>query len=158
MRINEVTQPNQPPQVSKEFRSAVDDWQSMWNSAEAAKIILASPEAEPFKRLPTIPGIYIYRAIKPLKSVAKGPVVPYSLTAQGAVNFAASLYVTGTWYLIEKSFYNRDFLLDFTAMIKYYNIVGHQDENEHEVWMRNTPYYSRVTQDYEIQDKFKTYG
>ena len=145
MRILEILVENQISQPSEKFVQAVSDWQEMWQPNQAAKIILASPESKPFMRPPSLGKIY--RAVKTPNKPSRGSVMAYSQSKQGAVNFAYSFAVSGRWYLLEKDFNPADFLLDFTAMIQHYKMVGDRDENEYEVWMKPTPYYTTGTKE-----------
>lgn len=153
MRITEIITESENIQPSEQFVQAVENWQEMWQPAQAARIILASPEAKPFMRAPAIGKVY--RAVKALNKPSRGSVIAYSQSKQGAVNFVYSLDVSGKWNLLEKDFNSADFLLDFTAMIQHYNMVGHRDENEYEVWMKPTPYYTIGTEE-EVVHRFRT--
>lgn len=152
MRINEVLKKSQ---ISDEFKNAVADWQEMWQPTEAAKIILASPEARPFMQPPSLTKIY--RSVRKLYKPSKDAVVAYAANWQGAANFAESFNVNGKWFMIEKKFNPNDFLLDFTRMIQHYGLVGPKDENEYELWMKPTPYYTTGTEE-EVYMRFATYG
>ena len=145
MRILEILIENQISQPSEKFVQAVGDWQEMWQPAKAAKVILSSPEAKPFMNPPGISKIY--RAVKSLNKPSRGSVMAYAQSPQGAANFVYSLDVSGRWYLLEKDFNPADFLLDFTAMIQHYKMVGDRDENEYEIWRKSTPYYTTGTKE-----------
>lgn len=134
------------------FVEAVSDWQEMWNPDAAAKVILASKEARPFTKAPAIK--YILRAVRSYRPAA-GPVVAYSTSRKGAENFVYSLEVPGKWVVVRKDFSAADFLLDFTAMIQHYGLVGDRDLTEHEIWMRNTPYYATPDPE-EVVGNFRT--
>lgn len=153
MRIQELTEATEKPQYSPEFWEAVDSWQSMWQPAKNARIILASPEAKPFMKAPSVK--HIFRAVRSLDP-SKSPVIAYSTSIVGAEQFAKSLEVSGKWVVVQKKFSPADFLLDFTSMIEYYKIgLGYGYRKEHEIWMRNTPYYASPDQD-EVVDMFRT--
>ena len=152
MHIREIITESEK-QISSEFKEAVENWQEMWNPEQAAQIILASPEAKPFMRPPSAGKIY--RAVKSLNKPGRSPVIPYAQDPQGAANFVYSLDTPGKWFIVEKDFNPGDFLLDFTAMIEHYGMVGGRDENEYEVWMKPTPYYAAGSRE-EVVSTFKS--
>ena len=140
--------------ISPEFQAAVENWQEMWDTDAAAKIILASPEAKPFMK-PPVGFMYVFRAVKQLNTPSKNTVIAYSLAHQGAENFAKTLDIPGKWYLTSKNFNPADFLLDFSAMIQHYKLAGDRDMPEYEIWMKPTPYYTTATKD-EVFGTFRT--
>ena len=152
MRILEILTESEK-QISPEFQEAVQDWQEMWNPEQAAQVILSSPEAKPFMKPTNIRKMY--RAVGSLDKPSHSPVIPYALNPQGAANFVYSLDTSGKWFIVEKDFNPGDFLLDFTSMIQHYGMVGDRDENEYEVWMKPTPYYTAGSRK-EVVSTFKT--
>jgi hypothetical protein len=152
MHVREIITESEK-QIGSGFKEAVENWQEMWNPEQAAQIILASPEAKPFMRPPSAGKIY--RAVKSLNKPSRSPVIPYAQNPQGAANFVYSLDTPGKWLIVEKDFNPGDFLLDFTAMIEHYGMVGGRDENEYEVWMKPTPYYATGARE-EVVSTFKT--
>jgi hypothetical protein len=153
MRINELfenfadskVKDNEP---SPEFVEAVENWQEMWNTDEAAKIILNSPESKPFRTPPS--ATKLYRAVVPkdreLNSIkANGSVVAFATKLDGAINFVQTLETMDEWIIIEKPFNPSGFLLDYTAMIEHYKLSDFDRYvDEAEVWMKPGPQYSGV--------------
>ena len=154
MKITEVITES-TEQISPEFQAAVENWQEMWDTDAAAKIILASPEAKPFMKPPVVPFGYVFRAVKQLNKPSKNTVIAYSLARRGAENFAKTLDIPGKWYLTSKKFNPADFLLDFSAMIQHYKLAGDRDMPEYEIWMKPTPYYTTAVED-EVCGTFRT--
>lgn len=125
------------------FVNAIDDWAEMVNSKRAVRIILKSPQSEPF-RIPPKGLKYIYRGVvrskeTPVMLGANHGVMTFATTAEGAVNFILSLETDHPWIIISKKFNPANFLLDYTSMISEYNLIGERDENEFEIWMKVTP-------------------
>jgi putative chitinase len=133
---------------STEFVEAVGNWQEMWNTDEAAKIILNSPESKPFRTPPSTTKLY--RAVIPkdreLNSIkANGSVVAFATKLDGAINFVQTLETMDEWIIIEKPFNPSGFLLDYTAMIEHYKLSDFDRYvDEAEVWMKPSPQYSGV--------------
>jgi hypothetical protein len=127
------------------LETALEDWMEMWNSDQAAQIILASPEAQNFKRVQGAGKLY--RAIVPgdkeFNSIKSGGhVVAYATRIEGAIEFVKSLEIMDEWVIIEKDFHPADLLLDFTSMYEALSTAGYT--SEHEVWMKPTSYYTGV--------------
>ena len=133
---------------SPEFVEAIENWQEMWNTDEAAKIILNSPESKPFRTPPS--ATKLYRAVVPkdreLNSIkANGSVVAFATKLDGAINFVQTLETMDEWVIIEKPFNPSGFLLDYTAMIEHYKLSDFDRYvDEAEVWMKPGPQYSGV--------------
>jgi hypothetical protein len=147
MKILEITESAETIKPSPEFIQAVEDWQSMYHPDQAAKIILNSPEAQPFMRAPYIPQTdTLFRAVRAgrFPRVSKGPVVAYAWSASGAYAFVHTLDVRAKWRMAVKEFNPGDFLLNFTDMIHHYKRTGGRYIAEDEVWMKPTPYYTTV--------------
>lgn len=131
---------------TRSLEDSLEDWMEMWNSDQAAQVILASPEAQNFKKISGVSKLY--RAIVPgdndfnsIKST--GHVVAYATKIEGAIEFLRSLEIMDDWAIIEKDFRPADFLLDFTSMYEALSSAGGYT-SEHEVWMKPTPYYAGV--------------
>ena len=130
---------------SPEFEDAMIDWIGMLNPVPASKIILASPESQPFKRPPRIKKLY--RAIMPRDRQfnaikANGAVVAFATQIKGALAFIDSLDTDDDWVIIEKPYNPGDFLLDFSKMARHYALDDPTALYEYEVWMKPTPVYA----------------
>jgi putative chitinase len=143
--VDSEVKDNEP---SPEFVEAVENWQEMWNTDEAAKIILNSPESRPFRTPPI--ATKLYRAVVPkdreLNSIkANGSVVAFATKLDGAINFVQTLETMDEWVIIEKPFNPSGFLLNYTAMIEHYKLSDFDRYvDEAEVWMKPGPQYSGV--------------
>jgi putative chitinase len=143
--VDSEVKDNEP---SPEFVEAVENWQEMWNTDEAAKIILNSPESKLFRTPPS--ATKLYRAVVPkdreLNSIkANGSVVAFATKLDGAINFVQTLETMDEWVIIEKPFNPSGFLLNYTAMIEHYKLSDFDRYvDEAEVWMKPGPQYSSV--------------
>jgi hypothetical protein len=155
-QFNESSQGNtnldsEQKETSPEFVEAVDNWQQMWDTEEAAKVILNSRESQPFRRPPSVQKLY--RAIIPkdreLSTIkANGSVVAFSTNLKGAINFVQTLETMDDWIIIEKSFSPSEFLLDYTSMIKHYKLSEFDRYvDEYEVWMKPSAFYTSAKKD-----------
>jgi hypothetical protein len=140
MKANEIVKEN-----NRTLDDSLEDWMEMWNSDQAAQVILASPESQNFKKIPSLNKLY--RAIVPgnkeFNSIkSSGQVVAYATRIEGAIEFVQSLEIMDKWVIIEKDFRPADFLLDFTSMYEALSTASYT--SEHEVWMRPTSYYAGV--------------
>jgi hypothetical protein len=156
MRITEiVTEEYLGPDAIKTpgLSDALSDWTEMWETAQSVKTILSSPESEPFKKPPA--GIRsLYRAIVPkdqdinqIKSA--GGIIAFATNIAGAHRFIQTLDISDRYVIIAKRFQPQDFVLDFTSFFETYDYGSLNDRylSEHEVWMKNTPYYNSVSKD-----------
>jgi hypothetical protein len=155
-QFNESSQGNtnldsEQKETSPEFVEAVDNWQQMWDTEEAANVILNSRESQPFRRPPSVQKLY--RAIIPkdreLSTIkANGSVVAFSTNLKGAINFVQTLETMDDWIIIEKSFSPSEFLLDYTSMIKHYKLSEFDRYvDEYEVWMKPSAFYTSAKKD-----------
>lgn len=161
MRITEIiTEAYLGPDYIKTpgLSDAMSDWTEMWETVQSVKTILSSPEAEPFKKPPA--GIRaLYRAIVPkdqdinqIKSA--GGIIAFATDIAGAHQFIQSLNIQDRYVIIKKQFRPEDFVLDFTSFFETYDYgsLNQRYVSEHEVWMKNTPYYHSVSKDEVVFD------
>lgn len=137
---------------------ALSDWTEMWETAQSVKTILSSPESNPFKKPPA--GIRtLYRAIVPkdqdinqIKSA--GGIVAFATDIAGAHQFIQTLDIPDRYVIIAKKFQPGDFVLDFTSFFETYDYGSRNPRyvSEHEVWMKNTPYYNSVSKNEVVYD------
>lgn len=133
------------PEDQLTLNAALENWMEMYDTETAAKTILASPEAEPFTKPPSVQKLY--RGIVPKdrdinEIKANNSVVAFATSIDGAVAFIESLETMDAWVIIAKDFRPADFLLDFSALYQEYSTEASVDE--YEVWMKPTPYYAGV--------------
>ena len=164
MRITEIiTEEYLGPDAIKTpgLSDALSDWTEMWETTQSVKTILSSPESKPFKNPPA--GIRtLYRAIVPkdqeinqIKST--GGIVAFATDIKGAHQFIQTLDIQDRYIIIEKQFRPEDFVLDFTSFFETYDYgsLNQRYVSEHEVWMKNTPYYNSVSKDEVVYDSEK---
>ena len=141
---------------------ALSDWTEMLETAQSVKTILSSPESKPFKN-PPVGVSTLYRAIVPkdqeinqIKST--GGIVAFATSIEGAHQFIRTLRIQDRYVIIAKKFYPKDFVLDFTSFFETYDYgsLNQRYVSEHEVWMKNTPYYSSVSKKEVVYDSEMT--
>lgn len=161
MRITEIiTEAYLGPDYIKTpgLSDAMSDWTEMWETVQSVNTILASPEANPFTKPPA--GIKtLYRAIVPKdKEINQiksgGKIVAFATDIRGAHQFIQSLDIQDRYVIIAKQFRPHDFVLDFTSFFETYDYgsLNQRYVSEHEVWMKNTPYYNSVSKDEIVYD------
>jgi hypothetical protein len=161
MRITEIiTEAYLGPDYIKTpgLSDAMSDWSEMWETAQSVKTILSSPESKPFKKPPA--GIRtLYRAIVPkdqdinqIKSA--GGIVAFATDIAGAHQFIQTLDISDRYVIIAKKFHPGDFVLDFTSFFETYDYgsLNPRYVSEHEVWMKNTPYYNSASKNEVVYD------
>lgn len=144
------------------LEDAITDWASMEETTNSIAAILKSEEAQPFRKPPQ--GITaLYRAIVPkdreINSIkSSGAIVAFATDIRGAQEFIHTLGIEEDRYVIIKKHFNpQDFVLDFTNFYETYDETsqGMYYSSEHEVWMKNTPYYRSVKKEEIVFDSFK---
>ena len=140
------------------LNDALADWSEMYETVKSVDIILSSAEAEPFKKPPTN-ILALYRAIVPKDRETNqiksgGKIVAFATDINGAHQFIETLDIEDRYVIIKKQFHPQDFVLDFTSFFETYDYgsLNQRYVSEHEVWMKNTPYYNSVSQDEIVYD------
>jgi hypothetical protein len=140
---------------------AMSDWSEMWETVQSVNTILASPEAKPFTKPPA--GIKtLYRAIVPKDQEVNqiksgGKIVAFATDIKGAHQFIQTLNIQDRYVIIAKKFQPQDFVLDFTSFFETYDYgsLNQRYVSEHEVWMKNTPYYNSASKNEVVYDSKK---
>ena len=140
---------------------AISDWSSMEETVNSIDTILKSPESNPFKKPPTNIKA-LYRAIVPKNREinqikTSGKIVAFATDIRGAHEFIHTLDIQDRYVIIKKEFRPQDFLLDYTSLYETYDETsqGMYYLSEHEVWMKNTPYYRSAQKDEVVYDSAK---
>ena len=133
----------------------------MEETVNSIDTILNSPEADPFKKPPTNIKA-LYRAIVPKNNEINeiktgGKIVAFATDIKGAHEFIHTLDIQDRYVIIKKEFRPQDFLLDYTSLYETYDETtqGMYYLSEHEVWMKNTPYYRSAQKDEVVYDSAK---
>ena len=153
MRATEFAEEN------TKFIEALNDWMNMEEVVNSIDTVLSNELSTPFKRPPS--GITkLYRAIVPkdreINSIkASGKIVAFATSMPGALEFIRTLGIEEDetrFIIIEKNFSPQNFVLDFTRLYEKYVDVNMYYIPEHEVWMQNIPYYSKVSKQEIVYD------
>jgi hypothetical protein len=133
----------------------------MNETVNSVDVILASPEAKPFK-VPPNNIKALYRAIVPkdrdINSIkSNGKIVAFATDINGAHEFMRSIDAMQRYVIIKKEFRPQDFALDYTSFYETHDpdSQGSRYISEHEVWMKNTPYYASAKKDEIVFDSDK---
>jgi hypothetical protein len=133
----------------------------MNETVNSVDVILASPEATPFKKPPNNIKA-LYRAIVPkdrdINSIkSNGKIVAFATDINGAHEFMRSIDAMQRYVIIKKEFRPQDFVLDYTSFYETHDpdSQGSRYISEHEVWMKNTPYYTSAKKDEIVFDSDK---
>ena len=144
-----------------ELTDAIEDWHTMNETVNSVDVILASNEAKPFKTPPNNIKI-LYRAIVPknrdINSIkSNGKIVAFATDINGAHEFMRTIDVMQRYVIIKKEFRRQDFVLDYTSFYETHDpdSQGSRYISEHEVWMKNTPYYKSANKDEIVFDSDK---
>lgn len=136
----------------EELAQACDNWFSMIYTAQDIQTILNSPYSAQYKK-PSAGINKLYRCIFPRDKNAEAEkdtrlFISYATSLEGAENFRTLTAPNEQYYIIEKKVVPSDFILDFGSLYQaVMKTMPRNYENEGEVWLKRSPYYTKSTED-----------
>ena len=146
MKIHDILESIDDANLNSErLESAAGDWLSMMFDNNDIQTILNAPDE--FKQAPNTTSVYraIFKDRNVQKENAKSTAkfIPYSTSMAGAQTYVEMSDNPGPYFIIEKKFNASDMLVNFQSIVEHYDLLIPQNW-EDEVWMKRTPYYTKL--------------